>query len=226
MVFELSSPTIFLASASPRRRQLLAFTGWQVEVHPVGADESPLPGEPPEALVRRLALAKAEALAAEGEAEVVVVAADTVVVDGDRVIGKPANAEDARQILMGLRGRHHRVLTALVLVDQRLGRQYTEVCESLVPMREYSPEEVEAYVASGSPLDKAGAYGIQDLEFHPVALQEISGCFANVMGLPLCRLVHTMRSLGYEPPVDVTAGCATDPGYGDCVVPSLLTERA
>ncbi len=220
-----SNPAIYLASASPRRRQLLAFTGWQVQVRPAEVEEAAAAHESPEEHVRRLAWTKAQAIIPVSEGDGVVVAADTIVVDGDAILGKPADAAEARQILLSLRGRSHRVLTGLALRDLRSGRTFVEVCESWVMMRNYTASEVDAYVATGSPLDKAGAYGIQDSEFQPVEAESVRGCFANIMGLPLCRLVHGMRSLGYQPPDDPTADCSPEDGNRRCVVPGLLAKQ-
>jgi predicted house-cleaning NTP pyrophosphatase (Maf/HAM1 superfamily) len=99
-----------------------------------------------------------------------------------------------------------------------------DTCVSEVPMREYADPEVEAYLDSGSPLDKAGAYGIQDGDFNPVDMSRMRDCFANVMGLPLCHLVRNLRRLGYEPPADVPAACQAFTGYECHVFPAILGE--
>ncbi len=152
-------------------------------------------------------------------------AADTIVVDGERILGKPQDVEEARAMLLALRGRSHRVLTALALVDSD-GREQLELCETMVPMRAYSLEAMAAYAASGDPLDKAGGYAIQHAGFQPVELERLAGCYASVMGLPLCHLTRAMRGWGYEPAQDVPGACQRFTGY-DCPVygPILRGER-
>ena len=166
-------------------------------------DEQPRPGEAPEVLVERLARSKAltvdarEAAAPGGQGEAerdrterdrterIVLAADTVVVLDGAILNKPADAVEARTMLSALRGRPHRVLTGLALA--RGGEvAWSSVAETVVTMRAYADDEVTAYIASGRPLDKAGAYGIQDADFRPV--ERIDGCYTNVVGLPLCEV--------------------------------------
>lgn len=216
---------IGLASASPRRRELLSLTGWPVTVLAAGVDEAMLPGEAPEEMALRLALSKARAATAL-DGMMVRLGADTVVVDGDDVLGKPSNVAEAVEMLERLRAGTHRVLSALVFVDAARGIEAAELCATVVPMRNYSPEQVAGYVASGSPLDKAGAYGIQDDGFQPVAVERLNGCFANVMGLPLCHLVRAMRHLGHRPPVDVPAACRRHTAYACQVYHRILREEA
>ncbi len=203
-----TSALLTLASASPRRRQLLGLLGLPVRVAPADVDERVRAGEAPAEYVLRLARAKAEAVAAE---EGLVLAADTTVVIDGQVVGKPGDAAEAERMLWSLRGREHQVLTGLVLLDPARGRRHEEVVESLVPMRAYSRAEVSAYVASGRPLDKAGAYGIQDPDFMPVDMDRLRGCATNVMGLPLCRVVRTLRAWGLRPPQDPTEACLVGP---------------
>jgi MAF protein len=206
---------IILASASPRRAELLCLTGWKFDLCPVEVDETPAPGEIAHDLVRRLAGAKAEAaLQARPQAELLL-AADTVVVNEERILGKPQDEQDARRMLIALRGRSHRVVSALVLLGSA-GHE-VELCETIVPMREYEPGHVAAYIETGSPLDKAGAYGIQDREFNPVDVDRMLGCFANVMGLPVCHLLRAVRRLGKDSPTDVPLACQTFTSY-DCPV--------
>ena len=201
-----------LASASPRRKELLRLTGWNVEARPTEVEERQEPGEAPEMMTQRLAVAKART--ADGE---LMLGADTVVVQDDQVLGKPADAAEARRMLEMLRGRRHRVVSSIALVDAEGRTLATDTCVSEVPMRDYAEGELETYLSSGSPLDKAGAYGIQDGGFQPVSMDEMRDCFANVMGLPLCHLVRCMRRLGHEPAADVPAACRAHTGY-DCRV--------
>ncbi|MEM7262309.1 MAG: Maf family protein [Planctomycetota bacterium] len=177
---------LVLASGSPRRRELLSMAGFEVEARRPEVDESRLKTESIEAMLLRLAEAKA---AAVGEAAVPIVAADTVVeLDGD-VLGKPRDAADATAMLRRLSGRRHRLLTGFaVLAD---GSVHREVVESWVTLRELSDASIDAYVGSGDPLDKAGSYGIQSLGAALVATVE--GSYTNVVGLPLDEVVASLN---------------------------------
>jgi len=189
----MSIPTsIILASNSPRRRELLSLTGWSFVSLPADIDESPEIDEKPEAYVIRLAQEKA--LACQSIKPGVILAADTIVVLDNQLLGKPDSTEDARRMLKALRGRDHRVMTGISLLDTETGRLENELCISIVPMRNYSDRELEEYVMSGDPLDKAGAYAIQHTVFHPV--ENFRGCFASVMGLPLCHLQRLADRFG------------------------------
>ena len=207
---------LILASGSPRRRQLLEKLGLEIEVRPVSLDESRRPGESPDQLVARLARQKAQTAAQSELREAVVLAADTIVVDGDEVLGKPADEQAAHEMLLRLRGKNHQVLTAVALLDTKKGEVVESVCTTVVPMRNYSDSEIEAYIRTGSPLDKAGAYGIQDRGFSPVDLERLNGCFANVMGLPLCHVADGLCRLGWPLSVEqVATWCLQATGY-DC----------
>jgi MAF protein len=139
-----------------------------------------------------------------------VVAADTTVVHENEILGKPDNPGEAVEILQRLRGRRHQVFTGLAVLRRDDGNLLTDICVTDVFMRDYRAAEIEAYVATGDPLDKAGAYAIQHVGFDPV--ERIQGCYANVVGLPLCALTRLLRQLDEEPPVDITEQCrpATD----------------
>jgi septum formation protein len=214
-------PSLILASTSPRRKQLLALTGWDFETRPVNIDEAPLPGEDPGKYVLRLAAAKARQAGSLAEMGQVVLASDTTVADGSTILGKPVDSTDAVEILKRLRGRTHQVYTALVLFDPAAGRMLSDLCISQVPMRAYSDAEIGAYVASGDPLDKAGAYAIQHPVFNPV--EHFGGCFASVMGLPLCHLVRTAQKMGLASPLRrVPDGCQSGLAYACPVYPSVL----
>ncbi len=212
--------SLVLASASPRRRMLLEAIGWHVVVQPGEADETPQPGESPEGMVRRLAAAKARGAAAAASG--LVLGADTIVLDGEQILGKPSDADEARRMLSSLANRSHRVLTGLALLDGARDQCVLDACETVVPMRPYSDHEIEAYIASGGPFDKAGGYGIQDGGFSPVAVERLTGCFANVMGLPLCHLARALRRLGMGTPVPVPAACRQHTGYPCRLYPSIL----
>lgn len=207
----MAQPQFLLASNSPRRQQMITWTGWTFSVQPADIDESQLPGESPAAYVERLALSKAREVAGQAGEGQFVLAADTIVADGAALLGKPASAEEARQMLRCLRGRVHQVYTALALLDPASGRLETDLCVTRVPMRDYSDSEIEAYIASTDPLDKAGAYAIQHAGFHPV--ENFSGCYASVMGLPLCHLQRTARRMGIEPSSDIHVVCQKNLKY-------------
>lgn len=138
-------------------------------------------------------------------------------------MGKPSGDQDAYRMLQGLRGRAHSVVSAIALQASENSEIICEVCETSVPMRAYSDAEIRRYIAGGSPFDKAGAYGIQDATFNPAEMTKMSGCYSNVMGLPICHLARAMRSLGYPSPVDIPHACMRHTGY-DCDV-YLLVEK-
>lgn len=196
---------LLLASNSPRRRQLLSLGNWKFDVAAADVDESQKPGEAPADYVLRLAEAKARALMKNASAEHIIIGSDTTVVDAGDILGKPADVAEAVSMLTRLRGHSHQVYTgiaALRLSDRKL---VTDLCITQVPMRSYSDEEIRAYAESGDPLDKAGAYAIQHPSFQPV--EKMTGCYASVMGLPLCHLVRTLRKLDVSPQADVPANC-------------------
>ncbi|HZU05038.1 MAG TPA: Maf family protein [Chloroflexota bacterium] len=197
------APSLVLASASPRRRELLARLGLPFEIVVPQVDETPAPGEPPAALATRLAAAKAEAVG-RLRPHALVLAADTVVYDGTEVLGKPRDAAEAAAMLRRLCGRQHEVLTA-VWVRRPDAAPLSGLARTLVEMRPYTEEEIAAYVASGNPLDKAGAYAIQHPEFRPVA--RIVGCYLNVVGLPLCVVTELLRAAGLGPYLPAAVPC-------------------
>ncbi len=200
-------PALLLASASPRRRELLALGGWTFTVRPTDAPEVPLSNETPADFVQRLSAVKARLTAAGLGAGAIVIGADTVVALDGRIIGKPADAQVAVETLRALRNREHEVYTGLTILDTRTGAAHTQLARSRVPMRNYTDAEIEAYVATGDPLDKAGAYAIQYQAFAPVAREAFQDCFANVMGLPLCHVLRALRRLGLEAALDLPAAC-------------------
>ena len=172
---------VILASQSPRRRELLRRICSEFEVVPSGVDETLEAGRLAPA-VTNLALRKAEAVA-QRVGRGVVVAADTVIVIDDVVLGKPAGPDEAKTMLVRLRGRQHEVLTGVGLVDAGSGRAVANAVVSRVLMAAYSDATIEEYVASGSPLDKAGAYAIQDLQ--GALVDAVVGSYTNVVGLPV-----------------------------------------
>jgi septum formation protein len=197
-----------LASASPRRRELLAGLGLAFTVRAAGIDESPLAGEAPAACVRRLALAKATALAAGGE---LVLGADTVVVLDGQMLGKPRDPADARRMLAAIAGREHTVLTGVALHEVAggrpaplpaampalpAGRSEASVEASRVRMAPMTPREIAWYVASGEPLDKAGSYAVQGVG--ALFVEAVYGNYTNVVGLPLPATYRLFKALGYD----------------------------
>jgi MAF protein len=254
-----SERRIVLASASPRRRQLLGLMGVSFDVHPANVNEDPLPGETPLETQHRITRDKARIVAerlaseesrsdvsdihrfeprterfeprterveprterveprterVEPTTERVIVACDTTVLLDGEMLNKPTDADDARRMLRRLRGRVHDVQSAIVL--RRAGDEVIDVASSLVLMRRYADAEIEAYIASGDPFDKAGSYAVQHATFRPVA--EIRGCPLNVIGLALCHLRARLPWLPDSGPV-----CAAWFGR-PC--PSRLDDRA
>lgn len=186
-----ASPPIVLASGSPRRRELLAGLGLTFEVCPADVDETPRSGEAPAELVARLSSDKASAIAS-ARSEALVIAADTVVVLADDVLGKPRDAAENRAFLSRLAGRSHQVLTGHTLM--LAGRTLQRLCRTKVVFRPLDDGEIASYVASGEGLDKAGGYGIQGLG--AALVPRIDGCYFNVVGLSVATMVTCARELG------------------------------
>jgi septum formation protein len=184
---------LVLASASPRRRDLLQLLGLRFEVRPAEADETPRPDEAPAALVRRLATAKAAAVVS-GTGDEVVIAADTVVEVDGATLGKPADPDDAAAMLRRLSGRTHRVLTGLA-VRHGAGAA-TAVVVTAVSFTALTEADIAWYVATGEPLDKAGAYAIQGAG--GVFVERIDGSYHNVVGLPLAELASTCARMDID----------------------------
>jgi septum formation protein len=213
-------PQIVLASNSPRRKQLLALGGWDFRVSAVDMDESPQEGETPEMYVVRLAEAKARA-AVQTHSDEVIVAADTTVVADGMILGKPADADQAVKMLQQLRGRTHQVFTGLAVLRSLDGSVLRDFCSTDVSMRDYSDEEIQTYVSSGDPMDKAGAYAIQHRGFNPA--RPLRGCYANVVGLPLCNLLRTLKKAGVYARNDVPRACQAALEY-ECPVFEMILE--
>ena len=189
---------MILASQSPRRIELMREAGYDVTVIPADIDEAARPGEEPFELVERLARTKAAAVAAtHGEPGELVVAADTIVTLDGEILGKPHDATDARRMLRELSGRTHQVATGVCVAHAGTAessdavQSFVEVTD--VTFYELTDDEIDAYVASGEPMDKAGAYGIQG-EGGRMLVRGIDGDFYNVVGLPIARLARTLKS--------------------------------
>ena len=218
----MSEPRLVLASQSPRRRELLHLLGLPFAVTVADVTEEQKTGETPAELVTRLSRAKAERAIIRAEApdvghaapheprDTLIIACDTIValeegLDGaPRILGKPRDPKEATAMLRLLRGRSHTVYSGIT-VRNEIHRATTQLAKTRLTMRTYTERELSTYVASGDPLDKAGAYAIQHEGFHPVAT--IEGCYASVMGLPLCHLTRCLRHWGRPPAVDVPAAC-------------------
>ena len=188
---------LILASSSLRRAEILANAGLPFKVLTSPVDESPFPGEAPAALVQRLANAKADIVTARAVGPAIVLGADTEVVLDDKILGKPRSTEDARRMLQQLSGRTHSVLTGVALIRLPDGERRQFVESTLVHFRPITEEELSSYLATGEPYDKAGAYGIQG----PAGryIPRIEGCYFNVVGLPLSRVLTELHSLGWSP---------------------------
>jgi septum formation protein len=185
--------TIILASNSPRRKDLLHQVGIEFITAPADVDERQLPGEPPEEYALRVAADKAKT-AAKRAGDGLIIAADTIVVLDDRVLGKPSDAQEAESMLGTLSGRMHHVITGLVVLDAVSNRMTAKAVDTKVWFRKLTASEIRSYVASGEPLDKAGAYGIQGLG--ALLVERIEGCYFNVVGLPLSILSELLTNIG------------------------------
>ena len=210
---------LLLASNSPRRKQLLALGNWNFNIVVSDVDESQLADETPKDYVLRLAQAKALAVVAKAHPENIIIGSDTAVVDGDEILGKPKDEMDAVRMLKQLRGHTHQVFTGVAVYRVDSESMLTELCVTDVPMRNYSDDEIQAYVKTGDPLDKAGAYAIQHPDFQPV--ESMSGCYASVMGLPMCHVLRTLKKLDVYAMADVPLGCQTLLNY-QCPVSSAI----
>jgi nucleoside triphosphate pyrophosphatase len=187
---------LILASSSPRRAEILANAGLPFSVLSSAVDESPHPGEAPAALVQRLANAKADLVTARAVGPAIILAADTVVVLDDRILGKPNSTEDARQMLQQLSGRTHFVLTGVAMIRLPDGERRQFIESTLVHFRPIAQEELSSYLATEEPYDKAGAYAIQGQAGRYIP--RIEGCYFNIVGLPLSRVLTELQSLGWS----------------------------
>jgi septum formation protein len=212
---------LILASGSPRRRQLLPLLGLPFVVKATAVDEQAFVGEPPTEFVLRMSRAKAGALR-EARPDELVVGADTIVVLDGTALGKPADPEDASRMLRQLRGRPHSVYTAISVWHPANRQMVSEMAESRVWMREYTDAEVADYIATGDPLDKAGAYAIQHPRFDPV--DRVEGCWFTVVGFPLCHLGRALARFGVVVPANVPGACQAF-GQRACQVSSAILAQ-
>jgi septum formation protein len=184
---------IFLASASPRRKELLEQIGLRFEVEPSNYDEEIASASEPHETARKLSLGKARA-AERKHRNALIIAADTFVVFGDRVLGKPRTDSEARKMLRALNGQAHSVITGFTILDTETGKVLSRSVETRVHMRKLTLKEIDSYVRSKEPLGKAGGYAIQGLG--AVLVERIEGDYSNVVGLPLSALAESLREFG------------------------------
>lgn len=184
---------IYLASKSPRRKKLLNQIGLKFKTFSVELDEEIYENETPVNAVKRLALEKLECSAAK-VSDSIIITADTIVVLGKQIIGKPKNKKDAVKILKSLSGNTHHVYTGFAVFNQKKNIKIVDYEKTAVTFRDLTEKEIKDYIESGSPMDKAGAYGIQD-DFGAVFITKINGCYYNVVGLPLSKLYSSILKI-------------------------------
>ncbi|MDX1415262.1 MAG: Maf family protein [Candidatus Promineifilaceae bacterium] len=187
-----------LASLSPRRRQLMRLLGFPYDVKSIPVDENSITNPDPARNCLETAQLKSHAVAAHlqqsNSARSIIVAADTIVAVDNHMLGKPQDAANAFEMLSVLRDRSHEVHTGVSIIDLETGGEIQSVHTAEVVMRPYSDREIKEYIATGDPLDKAGAYAIQDSKFKPV--RQLNGCYLGVMGLSICHLLQLLTAAG------------------------------
>jgi septum formation protein len=217
-----------LASKSPRRKTLLRNLIDSFLVVNPEVTEDQKQGESPIDYVLRIAREKAFAagnlLKPGADSEWVILAADTIVLDGDKILGKPLDDADAARILTKLRGRTHQVFSGIAVFDLSTGEVKSRSVCSEVKMRDYTDKQIHDYIASGDPLDKAGAYAIQNQAFNPAP--DFHDCYANVMGLPLCHLSLLLQELGKKGYEDVADRCQNSLAYQCPVFSKILSTSS
>lgn len=184
---------IILASASPRRKELLEKIGLKFEAEPSGHEEAIPSGAEPHEFSQKISLEKAKVIASKHE-NAIVIAADTIIVLGNKIMGKPHTETEARKMLEAINGRSHYVITGFSIVDTGRNKTLSRSVETKVSIKKLTPAEIDAYVRSKEPLDKAGAYAIQGLG--AVIVEKIEGDYYNVMGLPLNALTEALKEFG------------------------------
>jgi septum formation protein len=184
---------IILASASPQRKELLEKIGLKFQVDPSNFPENLRQDLPPEGVVKFISIGKASTVAVKYP-DAIIIAADTIGVLKDRIIGKPHTSEEASKMLQSMSGKIHRVITGLTLIDTSSGKMLTRTVETKVRFKKLSPAEIQFYVQSGEPQDKAGGYAIQGMG--ALIVEKISGDYYNVVGLPLSTLADCLKEFG------------------------------
>ncbi len=196
-LLKIDKPLI-LASQSPRRRKLLKQLGFEFSVQPSDVDENGISTElPPQEYAMKLALRKAKDIAEKTLHPAIIIGSDTIVVLDGKILNKPADREDAVRMLKTLSGRTHTVYTGICLFESVTMRNFSTVQSTEVTFRELDTDEIAAYVNTGSPMDKAGAYGIQD-DFGAVFVCRVEGCYYNIVGLPLEMLYSSLKEFVRE----------------------------
>ena len=185
---------IILASTSPRRKELLQSVGIQFEIVAPSSDESLLGSENPKVYVLRLASEKALSVSLNLEGDFLVIGADTIVGVDNEILGKPSNEEEARAMLSKISGREHNVLTAFCIAQPKNNVLHSEVVDTKVRVKTLEPQEIQGYIKTGEPMDKAGAYGIQGIG--AFMIRGISGSYTNVVGLPIVEVLEALNKLG------------------------------
>jgi septum formation protein len=219
----MAKPLLILASSSPRRQELIPMLHLPWLVQAADVDEESVTHTDPAANVVETARLKAADVAETSTGKALVVGADTTVALDGMMLNKPAGEVEAREMLASLRGRPHEVHTGIAVIDKESGRSILDVCSVVVSMRDYSDAEIDTYIATGDPLDKAGAYAIQHPKFQPVL--KIDGCYATVVGLPLCHLVRALRKLGTEISTDVPTSCQEHHKYDCPIYDQILNDK-
>ena len=194
MIYEIM-PKIILASTSPRRKELLESIGLKFEIQPSDYEEDMTLKMPPKKLAEFLSLNKARSVAQENN-DAIVIGADTIVVLGKQVLGKPHTEKEAKKMLKMISGKVHSVITGVTVIDTSKNIMITKSVETKVWIKKLSPKEIESYVASKEPLDKAGAYAIQGLG--SLIVKKIEGDYSNVVGLPLFALREELEKIGVK----------------------------
>lgn len=220
-------PPIILASSSPRRKELLAITGLPFIIVPANVEEYPLDGEEPALCVNRLAELKMRAALELANRmgfsrDQIVLASDTIVTFQNEILGKPKNGKDALRMLRLLRGQVHQVMTGIHLARVDSSDSVADICISDVQMRHYTDEEIQAYIDTEDPMDKAGAYAIQHPVFHPV--EAFSHCYASVMGLPLCHVYRSLIKMGIKIYEEIPVVCQHTHNYTCPVYADILED--
>lgn len=200
---------------------MFAWVNWDWDAYSANIDESRKPEEPAREYVIRLAAEKAKFPIPGIQAQDIVIAADTIVVLDENILGKPVNNEQAHEMLTSLCGRDHLVMTAIAIWSGDPKGLQQEICKSHVQMRDYSDQDIRQFIASGDSLDKAGAYSIQNDNFHPVV--DFNGCFASVMGMPLCHLERALRELPDYGPRKMASICQNHLKY-ICLITNRVME--
>jgi len=210
----------WLASNSPRRREMLAWVDWELEASAANIDETRHSEESAQEYVLRLGAEKAGYPIPQAGSDDIIIAADTIVVLDEKMLGKPKDEREAFEMLSQLRACEHWVMTAIAVRSGGTEHVHQDICRTRVQMREYADEEIKQYIASGDPMDKAGAYAIQSTIFHPAV--DFNGCFASVMGMPLCHLERTLLKFSIYMPSGLALICQNHLKYNCSITECVM----